>query len=91
MNTRKNTPTSSAANAHEEQTAADTNQLRKFKVELQFTQYNFATVFIEAASLAEAEEKADEIQSDEIEWDSISADFSVFSVQSLTKEAQSND
>jgi hypothetical protein len=80
--TKGKSPTRSATNAHEGQTAADTNQLKKFEVELHWTQHNTATVIVEASSHAEAEEMADEIQSDEVDdWNPVDGDLSVESVE----------
>jgi hypothetical protein len=93
MNNDKNSHpiTPSGTTAHPEQTLPDNNQpkaaqsrkrLKKFEVELNFTQYSEATVIIEAASLAEAEKKADEIASEEIQdFDIVDAQLSVVSVK----------
>lgn len=82
MKTRTKKPTCSACNDHEGQTAADTN--KKFEAMLSFKQHSRAKVIIEAESLAEAEEMAGEIQSDEVDdWNPIHGEVSVDSVQRL--------
>ncbi|MGD0816194.1 MAG: hypothetical protein ABSA83_21590 [Verrucomicrobiota bacterium] len=82
MKTDTNTPTSSAANAHDGQTAADTK--KKYEVTLFWTQHNIGEVIIEADSLAEAEEMADEIESDEIDdWNPTDGEIWVDSVEPI--------
>ena len=60
MTTTNNTPTRSAANAHEGQTAADTNPPKKFKVLFHLAQRSYGTAIVEASSQNEAREKAGE-------------------------------
>jgi hypothetical protein len=50
-----------------ESASNDTNKLRKYMATLFFTQHSIAKVIIEAPSLAEAEEMAEEIESEEID------------------------
>ncbi len=67
MNTNDNTPIRSENNVPEGQLSKNTNTAQKYEARLTFTQHSRATVIIEAASLEEAEEKAKDIQADEID------------------------
>ena len=67
---------------NDERAVSDTNTCKKYKATLFWTQHNQATVIIEANSLAEAREKADEIDSDEIDdWNPCDGDLYVDSVE----------
>lgn len=85
------TTTRSTAKAPGRQTNADTKKLRKFEATLFWTQHNQTRVIIEAATLAEAEEMAGDIQSDEIDdWNAVDGDLSVESVEPV-KEGSDNE
>lgn len=84
--------TSSGTTAHPEQTVPDNNRRKKFKVELSYTQTCSAIVIVEAASLAEAEEMADEIDSGDIEnWEPEHGDLHVCSVEAVGEEEVDHD
>lgn len=58
------------------------NKPKKFKVLLSWTQINQAEIEIEAKSLKDAQEKAEEIQSDEVNnWNPIDGQVEVISVK----------
>ena len=58
---------------------------QKYQAILSFTQHSRAKVIIEAASLAEAEAQAEEIEPDEVDdWDSFDGELYVDSVETLT-------
>lgn len=79
-NERKPTPSGSA------QAEPDKNQRKKYIAILTFTQYSRATVIIEANTLEEAEEKAEEIFPDEVEdWNLVNGEVSVESVEPVTE------
>jgi len=89
MKTKTNKTTSSVSNAHDGQTAADTKQ--RYEVILMFSQESRAKVIIEAADLAEAEDKASDIFADEIDdWNPINGDVRVESVEPV-KARQSHE
>ena len=76
--------TSSAANAHEGQNAADTNTPKKFEATLSHIQHSWAKVVIEANSLAEAEQKAREVNPEEIQdWNSCECSYDVHTVEPI--------
>ncbi|MGD0138972.1 MAG: hypothetical protein ABSD28_08855 [Tepidisphaeraceae bacterium] len=57
------------------------NAMKRYEVMLYWTQYNKATITIKANSLADAEAKADEICSDEIDdWNPVDGELWVESV-----------
>jgi hypothetical protein len=64
-----NSTTRSKSAGHNGSAGNDTNPLKKFEAILCFTQHNSATVIIEAQSLEEAEDKADEISTEDVDWD----------------------
>lgn len=66
MKTNHNTPTRSTANAHNEQTAADTNNTKNYRVVLYYTQTCEAVLNIKADSLAQAKALANEIESEQL-------------------------
>jgi hypothetical protein len=62
----------------------DANTPRKYEATLYFTQHSKATVIIEATSLEEAVEKADDINADEIDdWNPFDGEVVVDTVQSV--------
>ena len=64
-----------------EQLSTNTNPLRKFEATLSSIEHSWAKVIIEAGSLAEAEEKASEIEADEVgKWNSCECRVEVHSV-----------
>ena len=78
--------TPSGTTAQPQQTVPDNNHSNKYEVTLRWTQYNIAKVIIEAASLAEAEEKAEEIESDEIDdWNPVDGELYVDSVEPVSE------
>jgi len=80
MKTTSPKPTCSASKAHNGQTAADTK--KKYEVRLYWTQYNHATLIIEAQSLAEAEEMADNIESEDVDdWNPVEGELTVDSIE----------
>ena len=80
MKTNQNKKNSSKLASSNEGAGNDTKF--SYEVELFWTQHSRATIVIKAKSLAEAEEMADELCSDEIEdWESCAGDMFVASVQ----------
>ena len=62
----------------------DTNTLKKFEATLTHIQHSWAKVVIEAGSLAEAEQKAHEINPEEIQdWNSCECSFDVHTVEPI--------
>jgi hypothetical protein len=60
----------------------DNKPLMKYEAELFWTQHNCATVIIEARSLQEAERKADELSSEDIDdWNPVDGELFVNSVE----------
>lgn len=88
MKTKTRKVTRSTVNARNGQDAADTNE--KYEARLFWTQYNQGAVIIKAKSLAEATEKADEIEIDEVSWSPVDGDIFVLSVE-LVKGERSHD
>jgi hypothetical protein len=83
-NQNNNTPTPSETPAQSGQTVSDINHSKKYEVTLFWAQYNQAKVIIEAGSFAEAEEKANDLQADEVEdWNPVDGDLSVVSVDQM--------
>jgi hypothetical protein len=81
MNTKHSTPTRSKSARHNGKAGNDTNPLKKFEVELYFTQHSSAKVLIEAATLEEAKDKAWDIEPDEVDdWDTDNGEVGVLSV-----------
>jgi hypothetical protein len=86
-----NTQTRSTLAQSNDRAGNDTNQMKKFEVILGFTQYSKATVIIEAATLEEAEEKADELGADEIDdWNPFDGEVFVHSVEPKTEEGKAD-
>jgi hypothetical protein len=60
----------------------DTNTPKRFEATLALIQHSWAKVIIEAGSLAEAEEKAEEVQADDIEkWNSCQCSVEVHDLE----------
>lgn len=79
------------ANAHEGQTAADTNPPKKFKVSFILVQHSYGTTIVEAQSLDEARRGAKHVQlSDVDDWEEFEDQMTVHSVE-LVSEGQSHD
>jgi hypothetical protein len=75
------TTTRSKSARHTGQADNDTNPLHKYEAELFATRYETAKVIIEARSLEEAEQQAEEkLENDEIDWQGVSGDAYVDSV-----------
>jgi hypothetical protein len=82
MKIKNNKPTRSASNAHEGQTAADTNSRNEYKIIFLRAQRSYGNAVVEAASLDEARQKASKIAMYEVEHWNISEDeMSVDSVE----------
>jgi hypothetical protein len=62
MNNENNSPTRSAANAHEGQTAADTNPSTQYEVTFILSQRSYGSVIVEAKTPKEARRKAKKIE-----------------------------
>jgi hypothetical protein len=61
-------------------------RLHQFEAVLHFTQYSCAKVVIEAESLAEAEEQANDLCPEDIaDWDPVDGDIDVASVEPVKK------
>jgi hypothetical protein len=69
--TKTETRTSSASNAHDGRIAADTNNTKKYRVVLYYTQTCEAVLYIKANSLALAESLAEEIEPDQLTDDDL--------------------
>lgn len=81
MNNESNNTTPSTADAHDGPTSAETNTKQKYEIVLFWTQQNEARVIVEASSQDEAEEKADEIESADIDdWIPTDGELFVYSV-----------
>jgi hypothetical protein len=81
MKTKHNSPTRSKSARHNGRADNDKNPLFKYEAELYWTQHNRATVIIEARSLAEAEKKADQLSSEDIDdWNPFDGEIWVDSV-----------
>jgi hypothetical protein len=81
MKNKTKKPTRSAANSHNGQTAADTNNAKKFEVSLLLVQRSSGRVVIEAATIDEARLKASKIKMREVDdWNVIEDDMFVESV-----------
>ena len=62
----------------------DTNTLKKFEATLTHIQHSWAKVVIEASSLAQAEQKAHEIDPEVIQnWNSLECSFDVHAVEPI--------
>ena len=91
MKTDKNSHpvTPSGTTAQPEQTVPDNNRrrtLKKYAVELSFTQYSVAKVIIEAVSQEQAEEMADELDSDRLDGsDIVDGELSLLSVTPINE------
>ncbi len=66
--------------------ASERRKLKKYQVELGFTQYSSATIIVEAASLAEARDKADEIETEEIDFNPTDGDMTVLDISPLDED-----
>jgi hypothetical protein len=81
MTTKHNTPTRSKSVRHNGKAGNDTNPLMKFQAELFWTQYNRATVTIEARSHEEARQQANAISSEDVDdWNPFDGEIYVASV-----------
>lgn len=70
---------------------SDTNQRKQYEVILTFTQQSRVSVIIEADTLEEAQEKAEEIYPDEVEdWNPVNDEVSVESVEPI-KEGKTHE
>ena len=82
MKTKQPTPTRSKSNRRNKRLNRDTKPLFTYEAELFWTQYNCATVKIQARSLEEAKQKANALSSEDIDdWNPTSGEMSVESVQ----------
>ena len=87
MKTDKNSRTATTREGHLSQSELEravptTNTATKYEAILSFKQFSRAKIIIEAMSLAEAEEKANAIESDEIDdWNPCNGEVSLDSVE----------
>ena len=82
MKTKHNKPTRSKSARHNGRAGNGKKPLFTYEAELFWTQHNRATVKVKAHSREEAEEKADELSSEDIDnWDPIDGDMFVDSVE----------
>ena len=81
-NSKKSTREGHLSKSELERGVPTNNKRRKYEATLFWMQHNQATVIIEAKSLAEAEKKADAIESDEIDdWSPCDGEIWVDSVE----------
>jgi len=86
MTTPNNTPTRSAANAHEGRTAADTNPPKKFKVFFYLVQRSVGSTTVEAPSRHEARSAAKHVQLCDVDdWEVFEDKMTVHSVEPLSE------
>lgn len=93
MKTDKNSrthSTTSGAPSQPEQAVSDNNPRNEYEIQLHLTEYKYATVIIEAASLEEAEEMADEIEVGDDEWRNADRDAYVYAVK-LVEKGEGNE
>ena len=87
MKTHKNSRTATTREGHLskselERAVPTTNAKKKYEIRLYWTQYNHATLIIEAQSMAEAEEIADNIESEEVDdWNPVEGELTVDSIE----------
>jgi hypothetical protein len=91
MTTPNNNPTRPAAIAHEGQTAAGTNQRRKYEVNFDLAEHSIGSVIVEATSPEEARQIADQIYIEDVkDWQPVMDEMTIESVE-IADEGQSND
>jgi len=84
MTTPNHTPTRSAANAHNGQTAADTNHREKYMVIFILAQRSSGSAIVEASSPEEARQKASLIDMNDVgDWNVYEDEMSVETVEAV--------
>jgi hypothetical protein len=91
MTTPNNTPTRSAVNAYEGQTAADTNHFNKYKVIFRINLRGYASTVVEATSRSEAKRGAKQVELRDVDDYKIVEDKMTVDSVVLVSEGQSHD
>ena len=82
MEKNTNTPTTSGTMPKPGHAISDTNPRKQYVVEWHYTQYNYARVIIEATSLQEAEQKAENTEVEK--WTQADGDSYIYSVEPVS-------